>query len=274
MRESHRRAAERDGHRLRLPLGFRAIAAVDGEARQTIVFGKGGQGLALLQPFGFVIADQQVDALVDQSHLDIHVMLAARGAFEKLPQGREQSEQFRRHDLALLEIDDAVAAGAAEAELELVAETGGAQAGANPAFWPGYLGRVEDFRCKPLPFQRVGNPLGEETTVAFGIEMLQAAAATGAEMLARRLDMVRAADQAAIVVQPVKRRRKGDVASIGGDAVALGGDAQDQVGIGSRGHRHSCKLAGIWSISISGVNPGPASRAARLCSHWPSRAAL
>ena len=90
----------------------------------------------LLQAFGFVIADQQIDALVNQSHLDIHVMLAARGAFEKLPQRREQSEQFRGHDLALLEIDDAVAAGAAEAELELVAETGGTQAGANPAFGP------------------------------------------------------------------------------------------------------------------------------------------
>ena len=133
---------------------------------------------------------------------------------------------------------------------------------------------MEGFRAQPLPFERVGDAVGEEPAVALGIEMLQAAAAAGPEMLARRFGVMRAADQAAVFGEPVERRGKGDMATVRGHPVALGGDAQDQVGIGVGGHKHSCKLAGIWSISISGVKAGPARAAARLCSHWPSQAAL
>ena len=133
---------------------------------------------------------------------------------------------------------------------------------------------MQQFCRQPLSFQCVGHSLGEEAGVAFVIKMLQIATAAGLKMLARRLDMMRPLDQAAIFIQAIQRGGKGDMAAISGHAITFCGNTQDQVGIGSRGHKHSCKGAGSWSISISGVKAGPASCPALLCSHWPSHAAL
>ncbi len=51
VRKCDRRPTQRDRHRFRFPLGFRAIAAIDGQTCQTIGFGKIGKGFALLHAF-------------------------------------------------------------------------------------------------------------------------------------------------------------------------------------------------------------------------------
>jgi hypothetical protein len=78
-----------------------------------------------------------------------------------------------------------------------------------------------------LPFGGVHHTVADESRQRFLVEMLQLAPAAGAEMAARRNGVVRSRQQCAVGANHVSRRRKWHMAPRRGDAVALGGDADD-----------------------------------------------
>src|SRR3546814_1717561 len=62
------------------------------------------------------------------------------------------------------------------------------------------------------------------------------------------------------------------MAAIGGHAIALGGDADDDVGV-EFGHRREAIAAGSSTSKSSAMKAAPARRAASPCSHSASHAA-
>lgn len=71
--------------------------------------------------------------------------------------------------------------------------------------------------------------------------------------------MVRTQNEAAARVQSVTGRAQGYMSSVGCDAIAFGGDANDFVGVD---HKHAATAAGTCAIRSSATKAGPARRAA------------
>jgi hypothetical protein len=88
------------------------------------------------------------------------------------------------------------------------------------------------FGRQALPFGGVEHAVAHETGQRRLVEVLQLAAAALAEMAARRSGVVRARLQRAVGQQQVAGARQRRVAARRGDAIALGGDADDFFGGG------------------------------------------
>src|SRR5688500_10745870 len=100
--------------------------------------------------------------------------------------------------------------------------------------------------------------------------MLDLATAAASEMPARRLRMMRPGLDESVRTYPVARSRERNVTARCGNAVALGGDADDLLGLA---HEAAAMAAGSALGRSLARNAGPASRPASLCSHTASHAA-
>jgi len=84
-------------------------------------------------------------------------MFATVEAFQKFAERRDDVKQFGTQDIALLEVNDPVAAGATKAELELATQFGRPETRTYPAFGIRDLGRMENDRLQSLPFERIAS---------------------------------------------------------------------------------------------------------------------
>lgn len=99
-------------------------------------------------------------------------------------------------------------------------------------------------RLNLLRRQRVQYPVADEIGQSRLIEMLQLTPTAPRKMLAWRSDAVWAGDQATSGFQPVPRRCKGYMATIGGHTIAARGHSKDWVCITHR-HALACDVVAI-----------------------------
>ncbi len=125
-------------------------------------------------------------------------------------------------------------------------------------------------RNQPLPARGIDHPVGDELGQRRIVRVLQLAPAAMREMAARRGLMMRAGGDPAALVHPVARHCACDMAAGGGDAVTLGGEADNGFG---RGHEAAASASDTLSASCVGVKAAPARRAASPWSHTASQAA-
>ena len=87
--------------------------------------------------------------------------------------------------------------------------------------------------------QCAGNPIEDESRIAFIIKMLKLTAATGWEVATWWGLVVRSGYNGAIRRDPVPRCCQGEMAALIGDAIAACGYSNDRFGYWRFGHRHS-----------------------------------
>ena len=170
-------------------------------------------------------------------------------------------------DLALPQVDQAVAARFAEPEDDVTPAPFGLQAGAAA----GARGREmwwADVGGQALLGERMGDAIGDELRVARVVEMLELAAAAVREMAAGWGLVVRAGGERAILRQHIARCGERGVAAGFRHTIAARGDADDQFS----GIRRWC--CGISGIRSSAMKAGPARSAMRVWSQTASQAAM
>lgn len=86
-------------------------------------------------------------------------------------------------------------------------------------------------RYDPLSLRPINDPVRHELPQGFFIRMLQLAATTRTEMLAWRFDAVWPRSNRAVRLNHVTGNSARKVSSIRRDSIALGGDADDSVGV-------------------------------------------
>jgi hypothetical protein len=89
------------------------------------------------------------------------------------------------------------------------------------------MGWRDPIRCKALTLCRMDYSIVHELGERRFVEVLQLATTASPEVTAWRRGVVGARFQQTILPENIARRRKRHVAAIGGDAVALRGDADD-----------------------------------------------
>ena len=97
---------------------------------------------------------------------------------------------------------------------------------------PGDIVGADGLRDEALPFGGVEHAVADELAKRLLVEVLQLTTAALAEMAARRCGAVRARLQRAVREQQVPGRGERRVAARRGDAIALGGDANNLFGGG------------------------------------------
>ncbi len=236
------------------------------------------------EPFGSQSLDAEIDALLGQRHFDIrcHARLlvlhrAARSLLcrsglahrdEQLAQRPDKREQFRRHHMALGQFDQTVRACFTEANDDPSTRTFRTQRNAATAFRRRKVRRGNRFSAQLLRGGGIGDPRLDEGRQALLIQLLELAAPATPEMRARRLDVVRSPFERSVRQQHVAGRGAPRKTATRGDAIPLGGDAQDFLGAEVRlgcgfvdvvVHRQAASAAGIACASC------PAVKARRQC---------
>ena len=127
--------------------------------------------------------------------------------------------------------------------------------------------RLADLGRQPVLGQRGLDPRDQIAAIGLVVGVLELAAAAFGEMTARRLLVMRAGRERAVVEQGIARHAEGDVAAARRHPVAARRDADDQF-------VHNARLrCGIAAARSSAIIPGPAISAARPCSHTAAQAA-
>lgn len=83
-------------------------------------------------------------------------------------------------------------------------------------------------RLKPLPGCGIRHPIGDERGKALLVKVLELATPASAEMATRRLCVMWSRRHRALRVDQIAWRGAGHVPAAGGQAVALGGNADDR----------------------------------------------
>ena len=223
---------------------------------------KGGDRLCGGKPVCGQIGHEDVGALIGQGQVDVAAALET----ELLEQGaerRDHREQFWRENVAFAHIDDGVALLGGEAQQDAAPLALDMQRRAAAGLRRRDERRAQQ-RGQPLRLQCAGDAIGDEGGVGFVVEMLELAAAAFGEMAARRRLVMRAAGQRAIGAKQIAGRREGGMATVGSDAIATGGDADNRIGGQNRiGIGHAPALTGVSAFAkSSAMKLAPSRRAA------------
>ncbi len=129
--------------------------------------------------------------------------------------------------MALAHVDHAVRAGFVEPDRWPAAAVDRAQRRAAARIRRREVDRRDQFGLEFLPVRGVDHPVAHEPGQRLLVEVLQLAPAAAAEVAARRDGAVRPRLQRAVGHEQVAGRGERDMAARRGDAVALGGDAEN-----------------------------------------------
>jgi hypothetical protein len=179
-------------------------------------------------------SERQVDALVRQRHPHAAARAWAEHRAEQAPEQRHEHEKLGPQYMALVHVDDPVAALRVEAEQHLLTATLRLQRRAAAAVRRRDMRREDIGRVQPLRRKGTGDPLAQVGPKRLVIDLLDLAAAAFGKVPARRLAAVRAGLHRIVGQHQVPWCGEWEEAAALRDAVAAGGEADDGFG-----YRHS-----------------------------------
>jgi exosortase A-associated hydrolase 1 len=225
-RERHRNVTEGNRDGFGFPDGFRAIAEIDRQPGQRILFGELKDRLRCLEPFHREVLQATINSLVGYRQFDIDGPPPTLGG-QQTPQRGDEREQLGPHDVALRQVDNAMRAVFAKPDDWLPALFRGMQRCPPTGARRRKVGVPYTLSVDALRACSVNHPVAHESSERLFVQMLELTSPAATEVTARRCRTVRPRLHAAITEHEVTWRGEGDVAAARGHAVTFGGDPQD-----------------------------------------------
>ena len=218
------------------PQRLGAVTLIEHQTREALIAGEIEHRLCRRQPLDGQPLEAKVDALVSKGQLDLDRQASALPCQQLAQRGNQRDQRGHQHR-AFVQINQLVRAAFVEPQHHPAPVALRLEAGAAAAARRGEV-HWRDPRCRQADeLCAMDHPVGDEPGQAFLVGLLQLAPAAGAEMAARRRDMMRAGLHAAVGRDEVPRHRAGHVPARRGDPVSLGGNTDNL--FGGNAHRQA-----------------------------------